>query len=393
MTVDRGEAEARALAALRANVGPRGLRASAPVAAAKALNYDGVFARDVAIAAPGLWVSGDATLAAAATQSLASLAACQAASGQIPKFVKGREGDFWYVTCPDATAWWLVAMRLASHLGVDGIASQHANAIAAAERWLAAQCHPRFGLVHQTEGGDWADMYPRAGYVLYSNAVWAWARWLAGDTDGWRETVRHARWLFRPHDGADPPDRRLAVLRERAREQTAPSPLWLGHVDLGSFGVDGDLFGNVLAALCGLTDRAGAEAIADAILSHGWHRPYPLRATVDPIAEDDPRWRGYMARHGLNRPHGYHNGGIWPFVGGFWALLLARLGRESAAVDALDGIIAASAADDWRFSEWHDGQTGAGHGMPGQSWNAAMLILALRAVEGRLTLPWPPWEG
>jgi len=38
-----------------------------------------------------------------------------------------------------------------------------------------------------------------------------------------------------------------------------------------------------------------------------------------------------MDRHQQNSVHQYHNGGVWPFVGGFWIMALARLGlRENA---------------------------------------------------------------
>lgn len=296
MMASRGEAEARARAVLLGNVGAAGLRAAGWVAEARVLNYDAVFARDVAIAAPGLWASGDAVLRAAAGESLASLAEAQAGSGQIPKFVKRGVGDFWYVSCPDATAWWWVAVMLGEVMAPgEGIAARHGRAAEAAQRWLLAQCHPQFGLVHQTEGGDWADMYPRSGFALYTNAVWAWGRWLAGDLAGYRQTVQHARWLFRPHEGDDPSDRRLAVLRARARGEAEASALCLGHVDLGSFGIEGDVFGNVLAALVGLVDRATADGIADAIIAGGLDRPYPLRVTVHVIGEEDGRWRSYMS--------------------------------------------------------------------------------------------------
>jgi hypothetical protein len=36
----------------------------------------------------------------------------------------------------------------------------------------------------------------------------------------------------------------------------------------------------------------------------------------------------------------------------------------------------ANAVDDWRFSEWFEGDTGTPHGMPGQTWNAALFLLA-----------------
>jgi glycogen debranching enzyme len=90
-----------------------------------------------------------------------------------------------------------------------------------------------------------------------------------------------------------------------------------------------------------------------------------------------------MARHEQNHPHQYHNGGIWPFVGGFWVLVLARCGMRDAARDALRRLAAVNALDGWRFTEWLHGRTLAPMGMAGQSWNAATFLLALRAVEGR----------
>ena len=47
--------------------------------------------------------------------SIESLGALQADNGQIAKFVDpdGRDADFWYLGCIDATLWWVIA---ADHL-------------------------------------------------------------------------------------------------------------------------------------------------------------------------------------------------------------------------------------------------------------------------------------
>jgi glycogen debranching enzyme len=87
-----------------------------------------------------------------------------------------------------------------------------------------------------------------------------------------------------------------------------------------------------------------------------------------------------MARHQQNIVHQYHNGGIWPFVGGFWVLALARLGMEDMAWDQLARLAAVNALDDWRFTEWFHGRTLAPMGMAGQTWNAATFVLAHRAL-------------
>ena len=38
--------------------------------------------------------------------------------------------------------------------------------------WLLAQEHQHFRLLQQNEASDWADIMPRSGYVLYTNALW-----------------------------------------------------------------------------------------------------------------------------------------------------------------------------------------------------------------------------
>jgi len=83
-----------------------------------------------------------------------------------------------------------------------------------------------------------------------------------------------------------------------------------------------------------------------------------------------------MERHNQNLPHKYHNGGIWPFVGGFWIMALARLGLNELAWQELEKLANVNALDKWRFSEWFHGESLQPMGMTGQSWNAATFLMA-----------------
>ena len=107
-----------------------------------------------------------------------------------------------------------------------------------------------------------------------------------------------------------------------------------------------------------------------------------MRVVLHPLTRQHELWRPYMARHQQNRVHQYHNGGIWPFVGGFWVLALARLGLHDLAWQQLGRLAQVNALDDWRFTEWFHGRTLAPMGMAGQSWNAATFLLARRALQG-----------
>ena len=96
------------------------------------------------------------------------------------------------------------------------------------------------------------------------------------------------------------------------------------------FGEEGDVFGNVLAVLCGALERERSRRTLDALLASGVHEPYPVRAVVQPIRRQSALWRPYMARHRQNSAWQYHNGGVWPMVGGFWVAALARLRAQAA---------------------------------------------------------------
>ena len=50
-----------------------------------------------------------------------------------------------------------------------------------------------------------------------------------------------------------------------------------------------------------------------------------------PIHAGDPEWRDYFTVNLLNLPNHYHNGGIWPFIGGLWVRYIHKLGMPEVA--------------------------------------------------------------
>lgn len=379
-----------ALELLHRNATTRGILAASPGARARQRHYATIFARDAAICALGMAASGDPGLAECARAGLRTLGQAQADNGQLPNYVDPTSGevDFWYTGCIDASLWWLIAVHLCDQLEPGaGLAAELAPQVAAARRWLACQEHPQWGLLQQNEASDWADIMPRSGFVLYTNALWLWVRRLYGDPQAER-TREAARGLFQPFDGPEPQERRLRLLTERIRAEMAESPFLLSFVNFFSWGAEADLFANLLAVLSGLVDADQGRRLVDAMLDLEAHRPYPLRVVGTPIAPGDPLWRPYMLRHGQNLPWQYHNGGIWPFVGGFWVLVLQVLGRDQLAWQELEGLARVNALGGWQFNEWFQGRSGVAMGMPGQSWNAAMYLLAHRALEHGLPWRW-----
>jgi len=365
--------------------------AASPSPEAAARNYTRVFGRDASIAALGMAVSGDPLLREGAMAGLSCLAAHQARNGQIPNFVAPNSGetDFWYLGCIDATLWWLAAVAFWSrHFPEDCVEERFRAPIDAALRWLLCQEHQKIRLLQQNEASDWADIMPRSGFVLYTNALWYHVKRLYA-VDSAQETRDRFNGLFWPFTWDVSDDRRMRLLTEYLRNRKNPGELYLSYVNFSAGGGEGDVFGNVLAVLFGLADDAKAHRILDELLSAGIDRPHPVRAVCRPIRPSNPQWRAYMRRHRQNAEYQYHNGGAWPFLGGFWALALAAVGRRAEAVDALSRVARMNRLNGWAFHEWFHGRTGEPGGMRGQSWNAAVYLLAERCLDDPTLLARP----
>lgn len=373
----------QAIALLRRNLSPGGILAATPGILADARGYTAIFGRDAAICAIGMAVSGDPELEQAAATGLVTLATHQAPNGQIPKIVDWQraEADFWYLGCIDATLWWLIALAFVDvRLEGSGLRRRFHPEVELALMWLGCQEHQRFFLLQQNEASDWADIMPRSGFVLYTNALWLLVKRLyrLGRT---AETQVNFNQLFHPFDADIAEYRRARLLSHYARSQAHNRDLYLSFVNFSFVGDEGDAFGNLLGIVTGAVPEAAAHRTIKALERAGTNDPYPLRVVCDPIPESSALWRPYMSRHRQNYAWQYHNGGIWPFIGGFWVMALAAAGLRGKARDELSKLARANGLDGWSFNEWLHGRTHEPGGMIGQSWNAAMFLAALATVE------------
>jgi glycogen debranching enzyme len=367
---------------LRANSVRGGVLAATSGFRADKRGYTAIFGRDAAVCSIGMALSGNQSLRRTAPAGLHTLAQHQAANGQIPKFVdlQKSEADFWYLGCIDSTLWWIIALAVLDKLKCPGgLRRRYAAQIKLAIQWLSAQEHQRFFLLQQNEASDWADIMPRSGFVLYTNALWYFAKRLYG-IGAATQTRENFNGLFHPFSAVLPDYRRARLLNGYALRGGRNRDLFLSFVNFAFFGDEGDVFGNVLAVLLGLCNAEAATRTLDALTRSQASAPYPIRAVTNPIKQSSPLWRPYMARHRQNFVWQYHNGGIWPMVGGFWVVALAAAGRTEQAQQELIKLARVCALRNWRFTEWLQGRSLAPRGMPGQSWNAAAFLMAEHAV-------------
>ena len=315
---------ARSVELLRRNLSPGGILAATAGQRAELRGYTAIFGRDAAVCALGMAVSGDKELEGAAATGLHTLAQYQAANGQIPKFVDlhKSEADFWYLGCIDSTLWWLIALAYldsrASGAGnggarrgarardsrrdggrAGGLCARYAGQIKLAIQWLLAQEHQRFFLLQQNEASDWADIMPRSGFVLYTNALWYFVKRVYR-LDHAAETRANFNGLFHPFSAGLAEYRRARLLNDYVLRGARHRDLYLSFVNFSFFGEEGDVFGNVLAVLLGLSGARASRRSLDALTRSRTSEPYPIRAVTRPIKRASMLWRPYMARHRQN---------------------------------------------------------------------------------------------
>jgi hypothetical protein len=152
-----------------------------------------------------------------------------------------------------------------------------------------------------------------------------------------------------------------------------------------------DLLGNSLAILSGIASVSRANHLVTWIETEckEMQKNEDLAVDLPPnffpyVRPDDPDWMPRYQKY--NQPGEYHNGGIWPFICGFYIAALVAAGKHILAQKkllSLTKLIQQSRVADveFGFNEWHRAQDGTPQGQDWQSWSAAMYLYAAECVE------------
>jgi GH15 family glucan-1,4-alpha-glucosidase len=106
------------------------------------------------------------------------------------------------------------------------------------------------------------------------------------------------------------------------------------------------------------------------------------------IRPGEPDWLPRYEK--FNNPGDYHNGGVWPFVCGFYVAALVAAGRMPLAREKLLALAALVRLTrvvpvEFGFNEWIKAQDGKPMGQDWQSWSAASFLYASACVETEVT--------
>lgn len=425
------EARERAEAILLSNGGELGLLGASSA-------YQQVWARDSMICGLGLMLAAGEG-AAIHGRSLATLRRYQSPLGRIPHNVgytnvpdpslvalggelrvAGKEHepaeDTTHAGVVDGNLWYIISHYYA--YAIDGDDARLAAAWDSLEKallWLRYQDVNECGLLEVHEAMDWADLFANRYNVLFDNVLYhaAWkamgyiAQVLGRPAEGYfvaaedvRRKLNTLLWVGpeAPKDWAWIENERKEWLYPLRRVETelVVRPFYLPYMAFRDYADRLDTLANVLAILFGLADETQANAILNYIHGCGVNEPYPVRAIYPVVYPGQQDWRHYYRVRNLNQPHHYHNGGAWPFIGGFYVAALVQAGRQAEAEHQLEKLADMNRQGrerPWEFNEWFHGQSGRPMGFAGQSWSAAMYLFAYDAVANGQVRVFNPANG
>jgi hypothetical protein len=407
------EARRRALDVLWRCATARGFRASGLAA-----GYPQIWARDNGIVFLGAVATGEPELLATCRAALDTMSAHQSPHGLIQLNVNPDTG---YISTENAGAvdsnlWYILGHYLYFKTrGDQAFLERHWPAIDRAMFWLEYQDMNECGLLEIPEAGDWMDLMAVRYNTLYDNVLYYAAalahQEMAGhippnvaacqltiDAAGIHERINSLMWIDRcwvaEHFAAH-----LERLKSFRLEwfmlyhnigTISSRPFYLPWVAFREYGDWCDSLGNLLAILTGVADWHRAEHILRYMHQVGMQEPFPTKAIHPPIYPGESNWREYYRSRNLNLPHQYHNGGIWPMIGGFHVAALIRHRWQSDAERTLIGLALGNRQglnDTWEFNEWMHGSSGHPMGYAQQAWSASMFLYAESAARtGRLPL-------
>jgi Amylo-alpha-1,6-glucosidase len=394
----------RALEVLRRNVAPRGLKASQAY-------YNQVWARDAFISFIGGNVANDPALLQAAGATIETFTKTRAPLGQIANFYDLTSGkpEFGWSGSTDSSCWYIIGLASLYAVTNDkALLGPPLDAAIDAYRFVRYQDANNSWLVDSPQGADWMDAaIQRTGKTLYNNVLFLTATKClssilssSGRSPGSeglldrQELKERFTDVFLP--GPNSAGRiskywpRLADHYRASRPFETPLKYYLQYISFARIDSHFDTLSNLLCGLLEVADGGTFHSILDVIETRRLSHPYPVRVLDPPYRKGDPGYddafdSALPVQH-RSEPMSYHNGAVWPFVGGFYVCALSSLADEGASRE-LEALARANSVfreeESVGFNEWLDGSGGVAKGQYGQSWNAGMFIAAYSATRGQ----------
>jgi hypothetical protein len=329
----------------------------------------------------GIAVSGNQKLLDSIRKVLETLAKNQTVHGHIPSLVHDKDDR----GASDTTPLFLLGAGIFRKVNNEPDFLQ--EAVDKALIWMNYQSPSDRYLVAQQPTSDWRDEQWVTGYGLFVNTlVYSYLR------------------ILGKHERADKVRQEMSrfTIAAGPNRHHIPEGLVVKHKPYFAFWAykvysneSFDLLGNSLAILSGIASPSRADEMVSwieeecAIMKKRDELAVDLPPNFFPfIKPEDSDWLPRYKE--FNNPGEYHNGGIWPFICGFYVAALVAAKRYKLAEEKLVALtqlvkISATGTVEYGFNEWIKAQDGQPKGQDWQTWSAALYLYAAKCVEEKRT--------
>jgi len=343
--------------------------------------YPEPYTRDLMFSILGVAVTGNQLLLESIRKVLETLAKNQTERGHIPSLVHDKEDR----GSSDSTPLFLLGVGIFRK--VSGEPEFLQEAVQKALTWMEYQSPSDRYLVAQQPTSDWRDEQWVTGYGLFVNTlVYSYLQMLGQykranqvKVEMGRFTITGGTMHHHVHEG-------LVV-------KYKPYYAFWSYKIYSSERFD--LLGNCIAILSGITSPSRANDIIGWIEEEctAMRKRGDLAVDLPPnffpyTNPEDPDWHPRYSLY--NNPGEYHNGGIWPFICGFYVAALVAAQRYTLAKEKLVALTlcvknSSTGNVAFGFNEWIKAQDGKPMGQDWQTWSASMYLYAVKCVEEKST--------
>jgi hypothetical protein len=343
--------------------------------------YPEPYTRDLMISILGIGVSGNKNLIKSIRRVLETLAKNQTEHGHIPSLVHDKDDR----GSSDSTPLFLLGVGIFRK--ITGDVDFLNEAVEKSLTWMDYQSPSDRIMVAQQPTSDWRDEQWVFGYGLFVNTlVYSYLR-LLGRSEKAENMHREMRRF---------------IIKASTKHRHVHEGLVVKHKPyyaLWSYKIHSserfDLLGNSIAILSGIASPSRADDMVSWIEEEceNMKKNGDLAVDMPPnffpfIRREDPDWQPRYEIY--NKPGDYHNGGIWPFVSGFYVAALVAAKRYTLAHEKLLELarlnkLSASGKLTYGFNEWIKAQDGKPMGQDWQTWSAALFLYAAKCVEEKQT--------
>lgn len=339
--------------------------------------YPEPYTRDLMFSVLGIAVSDNHKLIESVRKVLETLAKNQTDHGHIPSLVHDKDDR----GASDTTPLFLLGVGI--YRKISGEHDFLKDAVSKSLIWMEYQSPSDRYLVAQQPTSDWRDEQWVLGYGLFVNTlVYSYLRLLGHNNRADKVHHEMSRFTIKAGNSHHHVHEGLVV------KHKPYYAFWSYKIHSSE---RFDLLGNCLAILSGIASPTRADEMVSWIEeeSANMRKRGDLALDLPPnffpyVNPEDPDWHIRYAT--FNKPGEYHNGGVWPFICGFYVAALVAAKRYKLAREklfALTRIIKFSKRkkNDFGFNEWIKAQNGKPMGQDWQTWSAALYLYAAKCVE------------